>query len=303
MKKIVGIGACVMDTLITLPHYPKEDTKLKAVSVKSAGGGPVATGLVAAQKLGCDTGFIGTLSDDNGGTFLLADFEKYGVDISDITVQKGFRSFTATLFLSQETATRTCVFDRGNLPALVLSQDQQEAIQKAFLLMVDGNELEAAVAGAAIARENGTKVLYDAGGLYEGVERLLPLADYLIPSEEFALGHTGCETAEEAARKLYDTYHPEIVVITQGKEGGLLYDGKDMKRYPVFMVNAVDTNGSGDVFHGAFAAALVKGYAPLKCCYFSSAVSALKCTGVGARESVPDFETVKVFLKENGYEL
>ena len=65
----------------------------------------------------------------------------------------------------------------------------------------------------------------------------------------------------------------------------------------------VDSNGSGDVFHGAFAAAVCKGYDYLKCCHFSSAVSGLKCTGVGARESVPDFDTTKKYLKENGYEL
>ncbi len=303
MKKIVGIGACVMDTLITLPYYPKEDTKLKAISVKSAGGGPVATGLVAAQKLGCETSFIGILSDDNGGKFLMDDFKKYGVDIQNISVLEGYRSFTATLFLSQESTSRTCAFDKGNLPALVLTDEQKKAIRDASLLMVDGNELEAAIEGAKIAHENGIEVLYDAGGLYEGVERLLPLTDILIPSEEFALGHTGAKTAEEAALKLYEMYNPEVVVITQGKRGGIIFDGKDVTAYPIYPAVVLDSNGSGDVFHGAFAAGVVKGYDYLKCCHFSSAVSGLKCTGVGAREGVPDFETTKNYLKENGYEL
>ena len=65
----------------------------------------------------------------------------------------------------------------------------------------------------------------------------------------------------------------------------------------------VDSNGSGDVFHGAFAAALCMGFGYETCCHFSSAVSAIKCMGVGARESVPSFETVKTYMKENGYEL
>ena len=117
------------------------------------------------------------------------------------------------------------------------------------------------------------------------------------------MGHTGCATAEEAAKKLYETYSPEIVVITQGKRGGIIYDGKEIIAYPIYPAVVVDSNGSGDVFHGAFAAAVAKGYDYLKCCHFSSAVSGLKCTGVGARESVPDFETTKKYLKENGYEL
>lgn len=51
--------------------------------------------------------------------------------------------------------------------------------------------MSGALEAVKIARENGTKVLFDAGGLYDNVECLLPYADILIPSEEFALGITG----------------------------------------------------------------------------------------------------------------
>ncbi len=303
MSKVVGIGACVMDTLINVPNYPTEDTKLRATNSKPAGGGPVATGIVAVSKLGVDAEYIGVLSDDNGGQFLLNDFKKYGVGVDNVVVKSGYRSFTSVIWLSAATTSRTCVFDKGNLPALVLNDAQKEAIKNAKLLMVDGNEMDAAVEAAKFARENGVKVLYDCGGLYEGVERLLEHTDIMIPSEEFSLGHTGAQTAEEAARKLFEMYSPEVVVITQGKRGGLLYDGKTAVSYPIYPAVVVDSNGSGDVFHGAFASAVVRGFDYETCCHFSSAVSAIKCTGVGARESVPDFDTVKAYLKENGYEL
>lgn len=303
MSRIVGIGANVFDTLYNIPTYPKEDTKMRAAASKTAGGGPVATGLVAAAKLGEDTAYIGVLSDDNGGRFLKEDFCKYGVETRFIDVKSGYRSFQSVLWLCEDTATRTCVFDKGDLPPLVLNKAQKQAIKDAEILMVDGNEMDAAVEGAKIARENGVKVLYDCGGLYEGVERLLALTDIMIPSEEFALGHTGCAAVEEAAKKLYETYKPLVVVITQGKKGGLIYDGKEITAYPIYPAVVVDSNGSGDVFHGAFAAGVAKGFDYLKCCHFSSAVSAIKCTGVGARESVPDFDTTKNYLKENGYEL
>lgn len=292
-----------MDTLYNIPHYPTEDTKLKATGSKPAGGGPVATGLVAAQKLGEQTGYIGVLSDDNGGVFLKKDFEKYGVNTSLIDVKSGYRSFTSVLWLCADTTSRTCVFDKGDLPSLELNDAQKQAIKDAELLMVDGNEMDAAVEAAKIAKANGTKVLYDCGGLYEGVERLLAYTDIMIPSEEFSLGHTGCATAEEAAKKLYEMYSPEVVVITQGKRGGIIFDGKTVESYPIYPAKVVDSNGSGDVFHGAFAAGVVKGYDYLKCCHFSSAVSGLKCTGVGARESVPSFDTTQKYLKENGYDL
>ena len=303
MAKIVGIGANVFDTLYNIPTYPTEDTKMRATASKTAGGGPVATGLVAAQKLGEQTAYIGVLSDDNGGQFLKKDFEKYGVETDLIDVKSGYRSFASVLWLCADTTTRTCVFDKGDLPPLVLNKAQKQAVKSAEMLMVDGNEMDAAVEAAKIARESGTKVLYDCGGLYDGVEMLLAYTDIMIPSEEFALGHTGCKTAEEAARKLYETYSPEVVVITQGKKGGLFYNGNDIISYPIYPAEVVDSNGSGDVFHGAFAAAVCKGYDYLKCCHFSSAVSALKCMGVGSRESVPDFDTTKEYMKDNGYTL
>lgn len=303
MAKIVGIGANVFDTLYNIPTYPTEDTKMRATASKTAGGGPVATGLVAAQKLGEQTAYIGVLSDDNGGQFLKKDFEKYGVETDLIDVKSGYRSFASVLWLCADTTTRTCVFDKGDLPPLVLNNAQKQAVKSAEMLMVDGNEMDAAVEAAKIARESGTKVLYDCGGLYDGVERLLAYTDIMIPSEEFALGHTGCKTAEDAAQKLYETYSPEVVVITQGKKGGLFYNGNDIISYPIYPAEVVDSNGSGDVFHGAFAAAVCKGYDYLKCCHFSSAVSALKCMGVGSRESVPDFDTTKEYMKDNGYTL
>ena len=303
MVQIVGIGANVCDTLITLGKYPTEDTKTRCEAIRRSGGGPVATGLVAAAKLGAKCAFIGNLSDDGDGRFLADDFKRFGVSTEYCRTLPGYASFTSCIWLARDSATRTVVFDRGNLPGTELDGGAKAAIAEAAVLMVDGNDLDAAVEAAKIAKENGTKVLYDAGGRYEGVERLLPLADYLIPSEEFALGFTGEKTADAAAKKLFAEFSPELVVITQGKRGGIVFDGKTVRTYPALPAAVVDSNGAGDVFHGAFAFALTRGYDPDLACVFSSAVSALKCRKTGARDGAPDFAAVKKFLEENGYEL
>ena len=300
MAKIVGIGANVFDTLYTVEKYPTEDTKMRASAVKASGGGPCATGLVAAAKLGERSAFIGNLSDDNGAKFLLDDFKKYGVETGYIKIKPGYDTFCSCIWLAKEAASRTCVFFKGNVPPTVIDQEIAEAIAEAEVLMVDGNDMDAAIEGAKIEKKNGTKVLYDAGGLYEGVENLLPYADILIPSEEFAIGHTKTKTAEEAAKILFEKYSPEIVVITQGKNGGIIYDGNKVEHYPAFLVDAVDSNGSGDVFHGAFAFAVTNNMDYKKACLFSSAVSALKCTKFGAREGVPTYDETINFLKEHG---
>ncbi len=303
MPEIVGIGAAVCDTLYEVGSYPAEDTKVPASSSRTAGGGPTSTALAAAGKLGASAAYIGQLAEDSGGEFLLSDFKKYNVDTSHIRAVKGCRSFSSVIFLAKDNATRTCVYDRGTLPELTLTEDDLSFVAGAKILMIDGNCMNAARLAAEHARASGTLVLYDAGGLYRGYEELLPLTDILIPSEEYARGATGASDTEEAARLLHERYRPKVTVVTEGKKGGIIYDGREIKRYPAFPVDAVDTNGSGDVFHGAFAVGLIKGYDYFKCCIFASAVSALKCLGVGARESTPSFERTKIFLSEKGYEL
>lgn len=302
MAQIVGIGANVFDTLYRLDTFPTEDTKQRAISVTESGGGPCGTGLVAAAKLGAQAAYIGYASDDGAGRFLRADFEKYGVDTSLMTAIPDTAAFVSCIWLADDNATRTCVFHRGTVPPTQLDERAAAAIREAQILMVDGNDLDAAVEGAKIARAAGTTVLYDAGGRYPQVERLLEVTDVLIPSEEFALGHTGAATAEEAAAVLWERYHPRVVVITQGKEGGLLYEGERAIHYPAFPVEAVDTNGSGDVFHGAFAFALTRRWDYERCCVFASAVSALKCMQVGARRGVPSYDAVTAFLRERNAE-
>ncbi|MBR3966325.1 MAG: hypothetical protein IKJ91_04530 [Clostridia bacterium] len=303
MNKIVGIGANVCDTLIKVPNYPNEDTKLRASTVLQSGGGPCATGLVAASKLGACCAYIGTLTDDSAGKFLMSDLEKYGVSTEFVNIVPGFTSFSAYIWLSEQSASRTCVFHKGDIPKWSLDEAQRNAVMSAEILMIDGNEMNAALQAVKIAKENGTKVLYDAGGLYDGVENLLPYSDILIPSEEFALGHTKAENACDAAKLLFDKYSPEVVVITQGKKGGIIYDGKEIKEYPVFLVDALDSNGSGDVFHGAFAFCVAMDYNYYDACVFSSAVSALKCTKIGARNGAPTYDETVKFLKERGIDV
>ncbi len=287
------------DTLITMPNYPSEDTKIRADAVLEVGGGPCATGLVAASKLGATCSYIGVLSSDSAGEFLRKDLKRFNVSYENTDICDG-TSFSSYILLAKDKATRTCVFTKGTLPPLVLDDKKMAEIQDADLLMIDGNEMDAAIEGAKFARDNGTKVLYDAGSAYVAAVPCLRYADILIPSEEFAKGFTGCDTAESAARKLYELFNPEIVIITCGSRGGIAYDGNEIKEYPAFLVEAVDSNGAGDVFHGAFAYGVVSGFDYYKCCVFSSAVSAIKCTKVGARDGVPRIDEVTEFLKERG---
>jgi sugar/nucleoside kinase (ribokinase family) len=282
MKKVVGLGACVLDTLITCENYPKEDTKQKAESIFLSGGGPVGNALVVMSKLGVKTEVLGAFADDNAGKYLLDDFKKYGVGVENATVVRGSSSFTSYIILSKSGKTRTCTFDRGSVP------DAKEnvcfgAIENADVLHLDGNYLQSALAAAKYAKEKGVKVSLDAGGLYEGIENLLPFVDILIPSAEFALGFTGEKDIPSAMHTLFKRFQPEILVVTDGSNGGYYYENGQVLHYDSVQVQAVDTNGAGDTFHGAFVAAYCEGQTLKDCCVFASKVAAYKCMHTGAR--------------------
>ena len=282
MKKVVGLGACVLDTLINCDKYPKEDTKQKAESVFLAGGGPVGNALVVMSKLGVKAQVIGGFGGDNAGAYLLDDFKKYGVGVENATVLKDKSSFTSYIVLAENTASRTCVFDRGSVPDEPKNL-KLTALDNADVLHLDGNYLQCAIVAANYAKQKGVKVSLDAGGLYKDVEKLLPLVDILIPSAEFALGITGANDIPTAIKILQEKYTPEVLVVTDGSNGGYYWNGENVVHYDSVKVKAVDTNGAGDTFHGAFVSAYCDGKSTQECCAFASKVAAYKCTFKGAR--------------------
>lgn len=295
MAKVVGIGAAVFDILMTADSFPPEDTKIRGKETKLQCGGPCATALVAIQKLGELACYMGTVGDDMYGTFIRGELDRYGVDTGNVEVVHGV-SFHSFVLLNLSNGSRTCVWNRGTAPAPGAGNVDLEVLKKAQYLHLDGNQLECAIYAAKKAREFGVTVSLDAGGTYPGIEKLLPLVDVLIPSEEFARKTTGCDRAEDAARVLEEKYHPRILIITQGSRGGFIWeDGREV-RYPVFPVKATDSNGAGDTFHGAFLAARIKGMGVYDAACFASAASALKCTRFGAQEGIPGYQEVLEFL-------
>lgn len=298
MKKVIGLGACVLDTLIECDNYPKEDIKYRANSATRTGGGPVANALIVVAKFGLQAEFIGGLSADSNGTFLKMEFERYGVKTDNIKQIENTSAFTSYIVLSKESGSRTCVFERGNVPDNPENVDFS-AINSADILHLDGNNLQSAIAAAKFAKEKGILVSLDAGGLYDGIENLLPYVDILIPSEEFALGLTKAETAEQAIVKIQEKYSPKILAITQGVKGGMYLENGEIKRWNSYKVDCVDSNGAGDTFHGAFVSSYMLGYAMEECCNIASATSAIKCTKVGMREALPTLDEVLTFVRKN----
>lgn len=310
----IGIGFVSNDHLAVLPFIPI-DTKVKMLSHAILGGGPAGNSTAAAATLGMSAAFVGTVGDDADGRMILETFLRQGVDSSMVAIRKGATSAIAYLWIDEKTGARSCAWTREGLAELSadeITPEIADAIRHAKILHLDGHNAEGAIAAAKIAKAAGVTVMYDAGTIRSGMEEILPLADLLICSGEFAVsvaagreslitdGYTE-EEVEAAVRALYAKYRPAICGATMGVRGSMCFDGENMVRCPAFPVEkVVDTTGCGDLFHTGFAVRWLETHDLLDCQRFGAAVSAIKCRGLSGRPpSAPTREEVDAFLKAN----
>ena len=300
MAEIVGIGTAVFDWMMILDRFPDDDEKMSSRESKTQCGGPCAVAMIAASKLGVSSAWHGKLGDDMYGMIIKANIDKYGVDTSSVSIVPGARSSSCVVLSNQSNGHRACIGGGARSESLDLEPEEVdlELLKGAKYLHVDGPSLKGAIYAAQKMHEFGGKVSMDLDGEVGAREPLIALADILIPSERSARLLAGTDDIEEAAKIIQDRYHPETLLITMGPEGGIIMQDGEIAHYPAFPVKAIDSNGSGDVFHGAFLAAKVKGFSDMEAARFASATSAIKCTHFGASEGAPSWETVEAFLKE-----
>ena len=310
----VGLGFVSNDHLAVLPFIPM-DTKVRMLSHAIVGGGPAGNAAAGASALGMKTAFCGTVGDDADGRMILDEFAREGVDTSLVKIRKGATSAIAYLWIDEKTGNRSCAWTREGLTELLddeITPDVAAAIRGAKVLHLDGHNAAGAIAAARIAKEAGVTIMYDAGTMRAGMDELLPLADLLICSGEFAVSVAADKDAlittdytedevEAAVRKLYAMYRPTVCGATMGVRGSMCFDGKSLVKCPAFKVEkVVDTTGCGDLFHAGFAVRWLETHDLLECQRFGAAVSALKCRGLSGRPpSAPTRREVDNFLKGN----
>ncbi|MCX7027394.1 MAG: PfkB family carbohydrate kinase [Spirochaetes bacterium] len=296
--EIVGIGASLYDVVLDAPEYPREDSKLRVDSQSFHCGGPAATGLVAAAKLGARTAFAGVFSDDAYSKAMLDDFARYGVDTSASVLKPGLVAGSAIVVNSRKTSSRTIFWTRGTVPSLSPEEVPHDLIAGARMLYLDGNHIDAAERACKVAAAAGVEILLDAGSPYPGIERILSHCDILIASEEFILALAGERSPEAAAMAAAERFGSKVLVVTQGARGGFYFDEGKAKRYPAFAPPGpiISTNAAGDVFHGAFAAARLRGRELYDCLVFASATSAIKCASENGRQGIPNRSRVEAFV-------
>jgi sugar/nucleoside kinase (ribokinase family) len=117
-------------------------------------------------------------------------------------------------------------------------------------------------------------------------EDLIRTASHPILSEHLPAALTGETDLERALRRLR-TLNDGLLTVTVGARGAVALEEDRFLRAEGFVVNAIDTTGSGDVFRGAFIVGLLRGLGTSACLRFANAAAALSCTRAGALDGVP----------------
>jgi len=128
---------------------------------------------------------------------------------------------------------------------------------------------------------------------------LLALGTHVIASAEALRGTTGLEDHTAALQKLGKQL-TGFVAVTDGPYGVYWLEDGTVQHMPAFTVEAIDTLGAGDAFHGAFAVALAENRTLPEALRFASAAAAIKCTRFGGLTGAPKRAEVENFLKQQG---
>lgn len=292
---VVGLGLNAVDHLCVVPHFPKFDSKLKMLDFRRQGGGQAATAMVACQRLGLRTRYLGKVGDDDLGRYSQKSLEDEGIDVAGVIVVPGARNQFAFILIDQRTGERTIIWDRDQRLVIRPEEVPREIICSAKVLLVDGHDAAASVRAAQFAKEEGMIVVMDAERISKETDELVSLVDILIGERHFPERFTGIPELKEALAEIARR-GPRVVGVTLGEEGACaFYDGA-FYCSPAYEVCCRDTTGAGDVFHAAFIRALFEDWDLKQCLDFSNAVAALKCRDLGGRAALPSFDQVLEFM-------
>jgi sulfofructose kinase len=290
--EVVGVGINALDTIIRLPRFPAPDSKVELRSVQAMPGGQIASAMVACRRWGLRARYVGKIGDDAAGNRQIAELKRERVDARWV-VAKGCHSQFSFILVDETTGDRTVLWNRDLKIALQPKDLKRSWIRNAKALLVDGHDTKAAAQVARWARQDGIPVVGDFDNRYPGVRELLKYVDYPITSKDFPERLTGESNLLKSLPKLHAQFKCCLTAATLGAAGVLAWDGKRFLQSPAFQINAVDTTGAGDIFHGAFLYGLVHGWSIEEILEFSCAAAALNCKALGARGGIASLKKIE----------
>jgi sulfofructose kinase len=240
------IGQAYIDITFLTDHLPTGDEKHVAQEYAVSFGGNAVTAGFCCARLGTPPDLLCSLADDWLARMFLDMAAKYAIPVHGRKVHESSLSFIMPK--DGKRAIVRCRDDDYLHPYPMLN------IDGCRLLHVDGHQPMAALHYAKVCREAGILTSLDGGAVRSNTDELLRYIDVAVVSERFCeqLGRSPADTLTYLQSK-----DCRVGAVTQGERGIIYYDEtkeiRHMKALPVPSEKVIDSNGAGDVFHGAYA--------------------------------------------------
>jgi len=299
-RDILGIGIAAVDDILTVEKYPPVDAKVPVLESRRQGGGLTCTAVAAAVTLGARGAFVGHFGTDDGSRYLQEILKSRGVDVSATIRDAAAGPYHSRIIIDRSNGRRTIFHDGSCFKPVAADEISAELLATARVLLTDATAAPGPVDLATKARQNGTVVVLDVESQDRQFEPLLRQVDHLVVPAEFARLQTGEDDIPSACATLA-ALPRTAVVVTAGGDGCWWADANT--RRPIhraaFTVEAVDTNGCGDTFHGAYGLAVARGLTIAEAVAFASACGALKAgSSCGGWDALPAMSQAIALLRQ-----
>lgn len=239
------IGQTYIDIVFLADSIPTGDDKAVARDYAVSFGGNAVTAAFCCAKLGVKPDLLSSLADDWLGRMFLDMAARYGIPVHGRKVKESSLSFIMPH--DGKRAILRCRDDDYLHPFPVLNLGDCRAIH------LDGHQPDAALHYAKICREAGMLTSLDGGGVRSNTEELLEFIDVAVVSERM------CEQMSLDPSGMLDHLTSKgctIGGVTMGEKGIVWFDETGQRQHhaalPIPAAKVIDTNGAGDVFHGAY---------------------------------------------------
>jgi len=291
---VLCAGIAVEDFLFKVERFPQPGEKAQASTLIATAGGCAANAAIAVSRLGGEARFTGPIGTDDASARFLAGLARDQVDASQIERVDG-GSISVSGIMIDGTGEKLVATRRGERLGDARPRDPAALVADVDIVMADNRfpNFVRPILQAAVNR--GIAAVLDGDQATTPDDPLFAIATHVIFSSEALRATTHIEDLP-AALTTIASVAPGFLAVTNGPDGVWWLEHGRPRHLLAFPIEAVDTLGAGDTFHGAFALALVEGCDIEQAMRFAAAAAALKCTRFGGISGTPTRGEVDAFL-------
>ncbi len=299
---VLCAGIAVEDFLFKVERFPAPGTKMRASDLVATTGGCAANAAVAVARLGGRARFAGPVGTDDASHRFLEALAKTGVDPSGVLRVDGGSISVSGIFIDRDGEKMVATMHGKGLDGAT-PPDADALVTDIDVLLADNRFPDFVLPICRAAAARGIPVVLDIDKATKPGDPLLATASHLIFSSEALAATAGTAGHGPDLGTALLTIAAGVrafAAVTNGPGDVLWVENGALRRLPVFVVEAVDTLGAGDSFHGGFALALAEGRDEVGAMRFGAAAAALKCTRFGGISGTPRRDEVEALMGTGG---